>query len=86
MAAVVAAGAKQEEVEVWPENWQTFEVFCLLRTQWRTGFSGPTGLDYAAVYPLIDKTTSDRDEWFQVLSDIQSMEFAALDAISNRQE
>lgn len=81
MQAVVKAGAQSEEFEVWPENFATFEIFCAVRTQWRTGFSGPTGLDYSAVYPLIDREAGDSDEWRLMLADIQSMEFAALDQI-----
>lgn len=45
------------------------------------GFSGPTGLDYSAVYPLIDRETSDKNEWRLMLADIQAMEFAAMDQI-----
>ena len=76
------AGSKPTAVEVWPENWASFEAFCTVRTQWRTGFNGPTGLDYSAVYPLLDRITTDHDEWHSLLRDIQVMEFAALEAIA----
>lgn len=78
---MVAAGGKPQNVEVWPENWPVFELFCTVRTQWRVGFGGPIGLDYSAVYPLIDRMTDDKDEWAQILRDLQCMEFAALAAM-----
>ncbi len=77
----MAAGAKDAEVCVWPENWPSFEVFHFVRTQWRTGFSGAVGLDYSAVYPLLDKLTDDKNEWKQMLVDINVMEAAALDSM-----
>lgn len=39
---------KDQSCEVWADNWKTFRLFRALRTQWRMGFSGPTGLDYGA--------------------------------------
>jgi hypothetical protein len=82
LSAVVAAGGKPTDTEVWPENWAVFDVFCMAQTQWRVGFSGRTGLDYTAVYPLLDRTTQSPQEWRQMLGDIQTMEVAALEAIS----
>ena len=38
-----------EEVEVWPDNWQAFRLFNALGTQWRTGPVGATGLDYSVI-------------------------------------
>ena len=43
---------------------------------------GPTGLDYAAVYPLIDRAAKDPQEWDELFSDIQVMEGAALKQMS----
>lgn len=36
-------------VEIWACHWKTLRLFVALGTQWRTGMSGPTGLDYAAL-------------------------------------
>lgn len=66
-------------VEVWPDNWPTVELFMRLRTQWRASFGGFTGLDYAAVYPLIDRLNLSPDEWIETLDDLRAMESAALD-------
>jgi len=37
------------------------------------------GLDYSAVYPLLDRRFPDPDDWNLMFEDIQAMESAALD-------
>lgn len=81
--AALAAQAKEQCVEVWPENHAAFNLFYSLRTQWRVGMAGPTGLDYAAVYPLLDRAAKDPQEWDEMFSDIQVMEGAALKQMSD---
>lgn len=82
-----AADYGLEEVEVWPENWKAWTLFCRVLTQWRVasgGFSsagGPTGLDYGAVYPLLDRMADDKQEWMEMFEDLQVMESAALQQI-----
>ena len=62
-------------------------MFDSVFTQWRIGMGGPTGLDYAAVYPLLDRAAKDPQEWDEMFSDIQVMEGAALKQMSeNRAE
>lgn len=63
---------------MWPENWPAFELFADMRTQWRVGMAGPTGLDYLALFALMDFREVPRDERRQMLDDIQTMEAAAL--------
>lgn len=59
-------------------------MFFAVRTQWRVGFNGPTGLDYASVYPLIDRSTDNNEDWRLMLADLQVMELAALNAMSEK--
>lgn len=74
-----------DTAEVWPECWPTFEVFARVQTQWRVGPGGPIGLDYAAVYPLLDRLHPDApDEWARTLDDIRDMEAEALDEMRSR--
>lgn len=47
-------------------------------TQWRVGFGGATGLDYTAVYPLLDRFTETQDEWADLFSDLRVLENEAL--------
>lgn len=46
------------DVGIWPENWQAWEVFAAMATQWRVsvGMSGAIhhGLDYAAL-PVVEQ-------------------------------
>jgi hypothetical protein len=72
---------EHEEVEVWPENWLAFGIFSGLQTQWLVGMNGPIGLNYAALYPLLDRRISDPEEWDLVFDDIREMERAALAAL-----
>lgn len=72
---------KDRVVEVWPENWQTFCIFCDLQTQWRAGFGGPTGLDYGVFYRDLDDLGITGEERLRVKADIRAMEQAALGAI-----
>ena len=69
-------------VEVWPEHWPAYEMFCALQTQWRVGASGPTGLDYNVLdrrlerYQIRHGLTLDELEAFE--DDIRAMEYEAL--------
>lgn len=83
-----------EEVEVWPENWSAWLLFCQVSTQWRTGMqtfmggaiSVPTGLDYGAVYPLLDRIAADKQEWLELFADLQTLESASLERIRENQK
>jgi hypothetical protein len=43
--------------------------------------NGRTGLNYPAVFGLLDHLDLDAAEWWQTFDDIQRMEVAALDAM-----
>lgn len=47
---------------------------------------GATGLDYSAVYPLLERHYPTNDEFFQALDDISTMEYAALDVINRKRK
>ncbi|WP_349743930.1 DUF1799 domain-containing protein [Roseateles cavernae] len=74
------------DVEVWPENWPTFKVFSRLETQWRIAPGGVIGLDYGALYPLIDREGLDTAGWDRMFDDIRAMEQAALEEIQRQQQ
>jgi hypothetical protein len=76
--------SKPKDVEVWPENWEVFNLFAKVGTQWRVGMAGATGLDYCALYPLLDKATKDEAEWQQLFDDIQVMESEALSIMASK--
>ena len=45
---------------------------------------GPTGLEYASLYPLIDRVAKNPDEWDELFGDIQVLEIAALNAMHEK--
>ena len=79
LAAV--ASTVDSEVELWPENAAAFRVFAQCSTQWRVSMSGPIGLDYPAVYPLIDRAAASAREWDEMFEDVRVMEREALDEL-----
>lgn len=54
------------------------------RTQWVQGFSGPTGLNYSSLYPLIDRMNLCGEAWDAVFGDIQTMEDEALSVMAEQ--
>lgn len=72
---------RPSDAEVWPENWPTWELFDRVSTQWRVGMRGAIGLDYCAIYPVMDRMQLGADDWLQMLDDIHVMEAAALDEL-----
>jgi hypothetical protein len=82
--AGIAAREASMGVEVWPENWPAFALFCSMQTQWRVGMGGATGIDYSALYPLLDRHASDPDEWNALFEDVQTCERAALAAMNTK--
>lgn len=72
-------------MEIWPDTRPAFELFSVLRTQWRVGTSGPTGLDYNVLYRKMDRMELTPDEYDQLEGDITVMEAAALEEIYREQ-
>ena len=73
-------------VEIWPENASAVQAFSAVSTQWRTGMSGATGLDYPAVFATIDRLhrTLDDEARDAIFADVQVMERAALGEMGKR--
>ena len=70
-----------EAVPPWPDNVVPLMLFQYLRTQWRAGAGGPSGLDYSVMHRKMDRMGLDPDEYDQLEHDIQIMEIAALNCI-----
>jgi hypothetical protein len=74
-----------DEVQLWPENYLSFQVFQSIKTQWRIGMNGATGLDYnvlSEMWRRFKVLPKDRDYLF---FDIQVMENAALSQMRENQ-
>lgn len=70
-----------DPVDIWPDNARAFELFISLRTQWRIGMSGPTGLDYNVLYHKLDRLKLADDEYSELEDAIALMEAEALDVM-----
>lgn len=77
----------EEEVELWAINEPSFVVFDSLSTQWRVGMNGPTGLDYAAVPPVLDLLgIKGRKRRRDVFEDLRVLEREALATMREARE
>ena len=75
---------KEDNIEIWEENWEIVIMFLRLSTQWNCSMSGLIGLKYEVL------------EWFcrlylvddarAMLEGIQIMERAALNVINEKEK
>lgn len=64
---------------IWPENWATFKVYYRMQTQWRVGGMGSVvGLDYATLAFFLTLEGVERQDWPEVTSGVQIMEYEAM--------
>lgn len=74
---------EKSELEIFPENWQPVQIFIAMQTQWRTGMSGPIGMDYQALAVVMELyEVADRKDCF---SAVRTMEIETLAAIAEKQ-
>ena len=76
----------EEEVELWAVNAEAFSVFNSMSTQWRSGMSGATGLDYTSLPIVMDLEGVGADDRKQVFRDVRTMEQEALKTMADNQE
>lgn len=72
-------------VEVWPDNETPLSIFRRVGTRWRIlapgglgGVSTPFGLDWPAIYPLMDRAGLDADGWNDLHDALMVMEQQAV--------
>ncbi len=63
---------------VWPPNRQATLVFLAMSTQWRSGFNGPTGLDYSALPEIWKRLNVPKKKRDAVFDDLRVIEAGAL--------
>ncbi len=73
-----------ETLEIWPENEESISLFSTLSTQWRVGMSGPTGLDYTAVFARMDRLKFDDEKYERLFQDIRVIEGEALSIFNSK--
>lgn len=69
-------------VEVWDANIQPVALFSRLTTQWNHTQGFKTGLNYTVVFSMLDRETTDQEEWSALFDDLQTMEMAALEQMA----
>jgi len=67
-----------DEFEIWPDNWLAVEVFISMGTQWRTGVSGATGLDYGVLRDVMALRRVPDDDQPELFDWLRLMEGEAL--------
>ena len=87
---LAAFGAQPEDVagdlEVWFENADAVAVFAKVRTQWRHGFNGITGLIYDEVWRMIRRLRVPLERRDEVFADVQVMERAVLEMAKEKSD
>jgi len=79
-----AAGLTPEDfagdvIPVFEDNEVVWLLFLSLKTQWRVGINGKTGLDYNVLYHKLDRMNLDPDAYAEMEYDIGILEHAALE-------
>lgn len=70
---------KDWRCELWADNWPAMKLYVeVMATQWRHGFSGPTGLDYNVLLHELDRRSLERDEYNDLFGSIREIERVAL--------
>lgn len=65
---------------VWEENWNAFQIFSRMKTQWRYSAAGtPTGLDYLLFDKLCARIGVSKSDVGETLDKLQVLENAAID-------
>nr|WP_245759001.1 DUF1799 domain-containing protein [Xenorhabdus koppenhoeferi] len=73
---------EEYDVEVWPDVWESYLAFSAMRTQWRVGMNGATGLDYTPLNQVMDYLNiKDRAT---VFNDIRVMEMKSLEVMHKK--
>lgn len=73
-----------DPVEIWPENLEAFELFVALRSQWRVGMAGATGLDYGVMFHKMDRMGLTAERYEELEDQMRVLEHAALDEMSEK--
>lgn len=73
-------------IEYWPDTEPAIFTFIQLRTQWRMGFSGPVGLDYAAAETVMRIRRVPASKRADLLDDLRVMEDEALRTLAEEKK
>ena len=74
----------EEHVAVWPDNWQTVNIFAAMQTQWRWSDNRRVGLDYNVLPEIWKRTGTRKKDRNDIFRGLRIMEHAAMEEL-NRQ-
>lgn len=74
------------DFEIYPDNQVAYDLFADLRTQWRIGMAGPTGLDYNILFHKMDRMKLSEDDYTDLEQCIRIMEYEALDHMNSQKQ
>ncbi|WP_343728524.1 DUF1799 domain-containing protein [Duganella sp.] len=74
------------DVEVFEDNFEAFDLFCYMGTQWMVGMGGATGLRYEVAHHKLDRANLSNDEYEARMTDLRIMEQAALKAMRDQRK
>ena len=70
--------ADQYLIETWPDTEAAVHLFLDMSTQWRSGFAGRTGLDYAALPAVLNLRAIPAADRERLFDDLRVMEIETL--------
>jgi hypothetical protein len=76
--------AENPDLEVWPDNEVTLDVYMAMRTQWRMTDVGPIGLDYGSLPVVMRMVGVPRRDWTFIFEGVRLMEATELAAIRRK--
>jgi len=71
-------------IEIWPGHEQALDLFLKMRTQWRIGMAGATGLDYGVLFHKMDRMGLSAERYEDLEEEIRIMESAALEEMAKK--
>lgn len=77
-------GIQSEETECWPENWDAFEIFSSMSTQWNVGIKGAIGLRYESLPVLFEAFGIETKSRAEMIQSLRIMENEALHVINGQ--
>ena len=73
-----------DQVDIWPDNEPAVRLYCAMQSQWRVGFAGPTGLDYAALPAVLSLLQIPPEQHPDTFDCLRVMEAEALAVMETR--
>lgn len=81
---VITEPEPEQDIEVWPDNWQVMQIFTDMLSQWNVGMSGVIGLRYESLPIIFEMHGIKRKARHELFKGIRVMEMAAVEHINGK--